>query len=435
MENNIFNIEAEQAILGTIILNNEYLKRVEDILEPKHFYETAHQAIYDRILSFKKDNICGNQVTLKVFCDSDPLVISVGGASYLSVLLGAASAIIDIRDYANLVVEYWKQRDLLDAVQLTKGKSYQEIKAEIKKRLDEHEINSESDLRTINDVSLQMLQEEEEVLTFGIRSLDRFLGGIDAGNLIILAGRPSMGKTTYSVNLAMAASLKYIVIFFTLEVKDKAIARKVVGNLRSYTTSHLKQNKLSKNEVQEVFSDGFFRDTKLLLSDSPRQTTSKIRSKIVKAVKKGLKMVFIDYLGMILCDKKTWSKANEIEIVVNELKAIALEFNIAIILLCQLNRSLESRASHKPVLSDLRDSGAIEQTADIVMFIHREEYYLSKAKPFKKNEIEEWEIDMREVRGKSQIIVAKNRDGETGEVEMLFDGKFSRFTEIDNNTF
>lgn len=435
MENNLYNTEAEQAILGTIILNNEYLRRVEDLLEAKHFYEPSHQAIYDQIFSFKKDGICSNQISLKVFCESEPAIKAIGGSLYLSTLLNCASSIVDIREYANLIIDYWEQRDLKDAIETTRGMSYQEISSEIKKRLDEHEANNESDLRTIHDVSMQMLNEEEEVLTFGIPSVDRFLGGIDAGNLIILAGRPSMGKTTYSVNLAMAASLKYLTIFFTFEVKDKAIARKVVGNLRSYTASHLKQQKLTQSEIDNVFSDNFFKDTKLLLSDKPRQTTSKIRSKIVKAVKKGLKMVFIDYLGMIPCDKKTWSKANEVEIVVNELKAIALEFNIAIILLCQLNRSLEGRANHKPVLSDLRDSGAIEQTADIVMFIHREEYYLSKAKPFKREEIEEWERDMAEVRGKSQIIVAKNRDGETGEVEMLFDGKFSRFTEIDNNNF
>ena len=118
--------------------------------------------------------------------------------------------------------------------------------------------------------------------------------------------------------------------------------------------------------------------------------------------------------------------------IVNDLKNIALEFNIIVVLLCQLNRSLEGRSNHKPVLSDLRDSGSIEQTADIVMFVHREEYYLSKAKPWKREEIQEWEQDMQQVANKAQIIVAKNRDGETGEIELFFDGKFSRFTEINN---
>lgn len=433
MENNLFNIEAEQAVLGTIIMNNEYLRRVSDILDPKHFYEPVHQKIYEQILKCLADEIVANVVSLKVFFrnEVDPLFKNLEeNQSYLSILLAESSAIIDIRDYAKIVVNLWKQRDLLEIVQKLGSSSYQQVSSELRSKLDEHDQGNELELTHISQAVNESLESKEEILRFGYYNLDQFLGGIDAGNLVIIAGRPSMGKTTLAVNLAMQSSKKYFTIFFSFEVKEKSIARKVISNLRAYTTAQLKENVINESEKNLIKNDDFLQKSKLYLNDKPRQNTNKIRGIIAKAVKRGLKMVFIDYLGMIPCDKKTWSKANEIEIIINELKAIAFEFNIAIVVLCQLNRSLEGRTNHKPVLSDLRDSGAIEQTADIVLFVHREEYYLSKAKPFKFTELQEWERDMAEVRGKSQVIVAKNRDGETGEVELFFDGKFSRFTEL-----
>jgi len=437
VENNLYNIEAEAAVIGTIILNNEYLKKVEHFLKPEHFHEIAHQKIYAHILENAKNSNLSNAITLKQFFRNDDDVSAVGGSLYISDLLAAASTIIDITQYANLVFDNWKLRDLEEAYKSTASKIYKERAAEIKRRLDEHEIDNRiGNAKHISEACFQALSINQEFMNFGYKSVDSFIGGIDAGSLVILAGRPSMGKTTLAINLALSSSKQYSVCFFSLEVKERAIARKVISSLKSYSSYDLKDKKFSAEEIEAIFTDkeieSLFKASKLMLDDEPKQNSSKIRIKIARMAKKGLKMVFIDYLGMIACDKKAWSKNHEIEMIVNDLKNIALEFNIVIVLLCQLNRSLEGRANHKPVLSDLRDSGSIEQTADIVMFVHREEYYLSKAKPWKKEEIEEWEQDMRQVVNKAQIIVAKNRDGETGEIELFFDGKFSRFTEINN---
>lgn len=431
MESKLYNIEAEQAILGTIIMNNDYYKRIADSMKPEYFYEPCHAKIYAQIAyNMETINIISDQVTLKQFFESDALLKEVGGISYLSTLLASASMIVDIRHYATVVRNLWKRRDLIEIANKLESSSYEEVSAELRRRLDEHDQSDEFNLTHISQAVSESLNCQEEILRFGYSGLDEFLGGIDAGNLIIVAGRPSMGKTTFSVNLAVSAANQYFTIFFSFEVKERAIARKVVSNLRSYSTSDIKQGRIAQSDKDSLVADKYLKKLQLYIYDKPQKTTARIRSVIARAVKKGLKMVFIDYLGMIPCDKKSWSKANEIETIVNELKAFALEFNIVIVLLSQLNRGLEGRTSHKPVLSDLRDSGAIEQTADVVLFVHREEYYLSKAKPFKLDEILEWERDMQEVKGKSQIIVAKNRDGNTGEVEMLFDGKFSRFSEI-----
>lgn len=430
MENKFYDSELEAKLLGSLLaeLNPESkLNLIASTLKPEHFLFEEHKEVY-RFLTETDQAI--NLTTVRIFCETT-LPKSENLAKNL---LSYAEGLCPYLDYAKILTEMWQKRQVRDVLEsVSYGRSFSEIKSLIDEKIGDIAIESENESVSIQDAVRDVLEgAKSEIVKFNMPNLDNFLGGLEVGTLMVLGGRPSMGKTTMAVNMAYLASFRYSTLFFSLEVKNSNIARKVVSNLTSLKNTRLKERDFSKEE-ESALRNMNLSESRLRVDDSSYLTLGKIKAKIKREViKRDLKVVFIDYLGFISTEKRGFNKHDEVTTVINGLKAIAKELNVVMVVLCQLNRGLEGRSNHRPILADLRESGSIEQTADIVAFVHREEYYLSKAKPFKLDEIEEWERDMAQLKGRSQLIIAKSRDNEIGDIEFNFDGRFSRFTELNN---
>ena len=425
----LFSSEIETELLGSLLASKNteiYLSSIPE-LRPEHFHFRENSELYRYLTTTDK------AITLssaKLFCIQNlPL-----SENLVENLLSVANSFCPFKDYAKTLIELWQKRELKNIFEsLSYGDSFESINSLLTQKMADILVEGSKKAQTLQDVVKEILEgKTAELIKFGVPNFDNFFGGLEAGSLVVLGGRPSMGKTTMSVNLAYAASNINPVLFFTLEVKNKAIARKVISSLASINAKRLKTNELNNYE-KEALKTLNISKSKFFLEDEPELTLTKIKAKIRRHIlKNNVKVVFIDYLGMIPAEGKSFSKHDEITKTINRLKTIAKEYNLIMVVLCQLNRALEGRTNHRPTLSDLRESGSIEQTADIVMFVHREEYYLSKMKPTKQSEVAEWQNEMRMVKGKSQLIISKARDDETGDLEFLFDGEFQRFSDINN---
>lgn len=462
---NLFNIEAEQIVLGTIILNNDYLGKVNDILKSENFYEPAHQKIYDYIIQTTlRSNIVADSITLKLFFDNDETISKLGGSNYLSVLLNMGAGIIDITDYAIIIKDLSLKRKLVLIGEEIVNKSYKNSSSYTAQKLIEEAESELFGLSFLGDseksftgiasslaetVNKTRLAIEREGNISGIPSsymdMDRLLGGFQAGDLIILAGRPSMGKSALAINFAYNASkffdedykagnskVRKSVGFFSLEMPADQIASRILSretgiNATNFRTGEIEKEDFDKivNKAEEISRMPFYID------DTPALSIAAIRTRIRKMVRqKNLGMVFIDYLQLAQ-GTTAQSKSNrvlEIGEITMGLKAIAKEFSIPVIALSQLSRTVEQREDKKPQLSDLRESGTIEQDADIVMFIYREEYYEERKKPMDGDpKMEAWIAKMGKLRNKTEIIVAKHRNGPIGNVVLRFDSATSKF--------
>jgi replicative DNA helicase len=462
----LFNIEAEQAVLGTIILNNEYLNRVIEFLRPEHFYDIAHQRIYEQIIhNIDQVQIIANQVTLKQFFDSDQAIKAVGGALYLPTLLSAASTIIDIADYGRLINDASLKRELvmvgedlvIDAYNSDKktsaaeqieiaeaklftladngdgGKDFQSIATSVKETLDKTLLAKQRD-SNISGIST------------GLADLDKILSGMQESDLIILAGRPSMGKTALGINVAFNACKiinkdpskeKRAVGFFSLEMSADQLAARILSMESSINSTKLRTGQLSETEWEAIATrSAEVSKVPFFIDDTPALSISAIRTRVRRMVRKNnLALLVVDYLQLIRGSsaRASENRVQEISEITQGLKAIAKEFNIPVMALSQLSRAVEQRPDKRPQLSDLRESGSIEQDADVVAFIFRESYYKERERPAEDNilEFEKWKADMQGIAHKAEVIIAKQRNGPVGSIELFFDGEFTRFGNLD----
>ena len=464
----LFNIEAEQAILGTIILNNEYLNRVSEFLLEEHFYEPSHQNIYAQIIhNVEKVNIVANQVTLKQFCDSDPTVKAIGGALYISTLLASASAIIDIADYARVVQDLALKRQLsmvgeeiVNGVysieeQTTGIEQIEEAEATLFK-LSEHG-DGKSDFRNIShsikatlDKTLIARQNDSNLsgISTGLSDLDGILSGMQQSDLIILAGRPSMGKTALAINMLVNACKflnpnpdsdeeKKAVGFFSLEMSSDQLAARILSMECSINATKFRTGQLNESEWEVIATrSAEVSKLPLFIDDTPALSIAAVRTRARRMVRKNnLSLLVIDYLQLLRGSSKRSSenRVQEVSEITQGLKAIAKEFNIPVLALSQLSRAVESREDKRPQLSDLRESGSIEQDADVVAFIYRDSYYHERLRPGEEEveKFQAWKAKMQEVSHKSEVIIAKQRNGPVGSVNLFFDAEFTRFGNLD----
>jgi replicative DNA helicase len=464
----LFNLEAEQAVLGTIILNNEYLNRVGEFLREEHFYEPAHQKIYAQILhNVEKVNIVANQITLKQFFESDTSIKTIGGALYLSTLLSAASAIVDISDYGRLIYDLSLKRELVIIGENLVIRAYKpeektsateqiEIAESNLFKLSEHG-NGRSDFRSISsslketlDKTLLAKQRDSHIsgVSTGLADLDKILSGMQQSDLIILAGRPSMGKTALGINIAVNAC-KFLnqeieekkdqkaVGFFSLEMSSDQLAARILSMECSINATKFRTGQLNETEW-EVIATRSAEISKMpfFIDDTPALSISAIRTRARRMVRKNnLALLVVDYLQLIrgVSSRSNESRVQEVSEITQGLKAIAKEFNIPVLALSQLSRAVEQREDKRPQLSDLRESGAIEQDADVVAFIYRDEYYLERKRPAENemDKFQQWKKQMQEVAHKSEIIIAKQRNGPVGSINLFFDAEFTRFGNLD----
>ncbi|NBV07288.1 MAG: replicative DNA helicase [Proteobacteria bacterium] len=464
----LFNIDAEQAILGTIILNNEYLNRVSEFLQTEHFYFPAHQKIYERIVhNIENISSVANQVTLKNFFEQDDSIKEVGGVKYLGTLLGMASSIVDISDYGRLIQDLALKRELFEVA----GDVINRVKNIDNKTsaIEQIEI-AESHLFKLSEagtakgsfkrLSTSMTETMEKTMiaknrdshvsgiTTGLVDLDKILGGMQETNLIILAGRPSIGKTALGINIAINAckSLnkdirnekeKKAVGFFSLEMSAEELSARILSMESSVNAMKFKTGKVNEAEWRMIVDrKSAMSDLPFFIDDTPALSIAALRSRARRMVRKhNLSFLVVDYLQLLRGSlvRSYETRVQEISEITQGLKAIAKEFNIPVMALSQLSRAVEQREDKRPQLSDLRESGSIEQDADVVAFIYRESYYHERKKPEENDpKFAEWNLKMNQTRHLAEVMVAKQRNGPIGIAHLYFDAEFTRFQNLKN---
>lgn len=428
-ETKFFDTEAEQCVLGSVILNNIYIARVADILEEKHFYHPEHQAIWARIVEVAKESVV-DQVTLKEFFANSEATKPSGGALYLSTLLGAASSIIDFRDYAKLIREFWKKRELESLLKISlqdleeRRNSFDAISANIENEL--RGLSTHSDKRKTHHIS-EMIdlidykrknKIEPKIIPSGFVALDKKLnGGFYSKQLVIIGARTAVGKTTLLQDIVLRVSRsRKKCLLISLEVDSERVTLKFVSNAASVPAWKIQRNILTPIEYENAArAEKEVREIGIYINDSGDLKASDIEAIIKNQIEKQpVDLVAIDYIQHIKYENdKNLSATMEISKNVVALKAMAQKFDVAMIAAAQINRA----GTDKPTLAHFEGSSAIEKNADVAIIIHREE-------------LKEEERGDSYYSNSGLWIVAKNRDGKTGDIPFKLDGEFGRFTEI-----
>ena len=462
------NIEAEQALLGALLVNNEVFDRVSTVIEPHHFYDPLHQRIYETAARRIQKNALATPVTLKPFFEADEGMAEVGGPAYLARLAGAAVSIFNVRDYAQTIYDLAIRRDLIRIGEEIAGKA---ASVDVDSEPADQIVDAEQQLYSLGEKGkyeggfqsfLKAATEAVEVInaayqrdgglagiSTGLIDMDKKLGGLHPSDLIILAGRPSMGKTSLATNIAFSIAKAYrkgerpdgsegavnggAVGFFSLEMSAEQLATRILSEQAEVYSEKLRRGDMEEDEFRRIVEAA--RDLEripLWIDDTPALPISTLAARARRLKRThGLDVLFVDYLQLIRPATAKDSRVNEVSEITQGLKAIAKELNIPVIALSQLSRQVESRDDKRPQLSDLRESGSIEQDADVVMFVFREEYYHERIKPPEDDPaFPEWMEKAERIFNKAEAIIGKQRHGPIGTVEMMFDGRFTRFSDL-----
>lgn len=454
------NIDAEQLLLGAIITNNEVLNQVGDLIIADHFYEPIHQKLYKAISSILEKGLSASVVSLSSMLSNDKQFAELGGKDYLARLSALAVTVINSYDHARLIHDYAIKRKLISVGEKIVNETYTstfEVSAEnligeaeadlfaiategnIEKGFLQIKDSLKDALTTLN----RTIQNKESVvgLTTGYNRLDKLLYGFQNSDLVILAGRPSMGKTAFALNLAMNAAENILlknkdqqstgcVGFFSLEMSSEQITTRMLSMFSSVDSSSIRTGKIEEADYNKLRTKASeLSKFPLFIDDSGALTISAIRTRARRLKRKhNLSILFIDYLQLVSGNAKKENRTLEISEITQGLKSLAKELNIPIIVLSQLSRAVESRDDKRPLLSDLRESGAIEQDSDVVMFIYRDEYYLERKQPQPGTEDHsKWQEKLNQVHNQAEILVAKHRNGPIGNVLLFYNPECSKF--------
>jgi replicative DNA helicase len=468
------NIEAEQSLLGAILVNNDAFYRVSDFLESKHFFETVHQKIYETAGSLIRMGKVATPVTLKTFFPAEVDILGMTVGQYLARLAAEATTIINAQDYGRTIYDLALRRDLIGIGEDMVNVAYEAPvdfapRAQIEdaeRRLYELAESGRYDggfqrfsqaLTVAVDMAAKAFQRDGKLsgIATGLRDLDTKMGGLQQSDLVILAGRPGMGKTALATNIAYNVARAYrgevqadgttkavnggVVGFFSCEMSAEQLATRIIAERTGIPSSSIRRGGISESDFEkirdysiELQSLPFYVDETGGLSIS--QLTARARR--LKR-QKGLDLVVVDYIQLLQGSGKRGNdnRVQEVTEITTSLKALAKELNVPVIALSQLSRQVESRDDKRPQLSDLRESGSIEQDADVVMFVFREEYYLANKEPRAGTpEYEKWMLDMSLVHGKAEVIIGKQRHGPTGTVELQFDAAVTRFGDLSHDS-
>jgi len=434
MEQENFNQEIEEALLGTILSNNMYLLKSPN-LEAKHFYFADYQKIFEEVIKRIGNGEVVDFRIISTFVKNNEIDVKI-----IKNLSNATSGLVDMESYSNEIIRLWQIRELkkiLNLIISDKTSDFDAIKTKLEGDIADISINMSNQPKKIDKVIDDVLSNHQKELIFtGFDKLDILTGGFELGNLVIIGGRPSSGKTTFCLNFAKNVSLSHGVLFFSMEVSDKSLARKFLNETTGASAYRLKIGATTEKDKLSIENNRHtWKDYNLILDQENGINLLTIRSKIKRAMlKNDIKMICIDYLQLIASSGKEFSREQQISRIAEGLKKIAKDFNIVVVALSQLSRAGDSRENKRPILSDLRDSGAIEQNADIVMFTHREEYFLEREKvPEHSKHYDEWLKCYNNLKGKADIIVSKNREGECGDILFNFNGKQSKFWEANDS--
>lgn len=460
------SIEAEQQLLGAILVNNDVYDRVANIIRPEHFYDPVHRRIFEVAVSRISKNALASPVTLKAFMEDDEGLKELGGATYLVRLAGAAIAVYAAKDYAQHVREMAIRRQLMEiggdmiakAGEVTTDSEVtdQIVDAEqaLYKLAETGQTNTGfssflSSIITAVEYANQAYQRDGGLsgLATDLVDLDKKLGGLHKSDLLILAGRPSMGKTALATNIAFNIAKQYqkgtlpngttgvleggVIGFFSLEMSSEQLASRILSEVSSIPSERIRRGQMTEDEFRRFIEAARALEAcPLFIDDTPALPISQLAARARRLKREhGLDCLVVDYLQLVRPATEKNNRVNEVSEITQGLKAIAKELDIPVIALSQLSRQVEQREDKRPQLSDLRESGSIEQDADVVMFVYREAYYKEREKPAE-HDLEasvKWQEDMERVQGKAELIIGKQRHGPIGTVELSFEPEFTRF--------
>ena len=458
------NLEAEQALLGSILVNNDIIDEVSTLINSNIFYDPAHIKIYEVIENLNNKGMIANPITLKNYFEKDNMLNEVGGTEYLVKITRFSGSVKQAIDYAKIIHEMYLRRELvlvsdkLSADTLnasSEEKNAEKIIEDTEKSLydlAEKGTFSQSYLKfnkaldeTIKMATLAMQSDQGIVgVPTGLTDLDEKLGGLHKSDLIILAGRPSMGKTALATNIAFNAS-QYIlsrqekssVAFFSLEMSSEQLSTRILSEQARIKSDDIRRGKVTEEEINRyIETSRNIYNLPLFIDETPAISIAALsnRARRIKRLH-GLGLIVVDYIQLMRSSSnKNEGRVQEISEITQGLKALAKELSIPVLALSQLSRAVEQRDDKQPQLADLRESGSIEQDADVVMFVYREAYYLERKQP-KLGSIEhaEWQSKMNDVNGLADIILGKQRHGPTGTVKVEFEGIYTKFKDLSKN--
>ncbi len=474
-----YNTEAEQALLGALLISNAAYPRVSEFLAPEHFGNAVHGRIYAAIGKLIERGQFANPVTLQNLFDQDGALAAIGGARYLLDLARSAVTIINTEGYGRIIHDLHLRRELITVGEDVVNDAFrqdlddpatEQIERAEKKLFDLATAGqAEGGFRGFGAALTSAIVNAEAAfkksgqtvgVATGFADLDKKLGGLHPSDLVILAGRPSMGKTALATNIAFNAAKAYKAVvgadgrtqaedgavtgFFSLEMSAEQLATRILAEESGVSSDRIRRGDVSHEDFDQfVQASHRLQSLPLYIDDTPALSVSALRTRARRLTRQqGLGLIVVDYLQLLRPSVQVRSLENrvqEIGDITRGLKALAKELNVPVLALSQLSRAVEQREDKRPMLADLRESGSIEQDADVVMFIFREEYYLSRAQPLRRadeteekynDRYERWQARFNEVYAQGEVIVAKQRHGPIGTIRLHFDAETTKFADF-----
>jgi replicative DNA helicase len=477
------NVEAEAALLGALMIDNRMVEDVQIKLRSEHFFEAVHGRVYDAILKLTDRNMVANPVTLKPMFDADEAMKSLGGPAYLAQLTGSGAALIGARDFAEQIYDLALLRELVSVGRDMATRALDTSEAVTPKdQIEEAEValyrvaeqgGESGSVKSFGQATKLAVELAEKALnsggglsgvTTGLETVNGKTGGLHHSDLVILAGRPGMGKTALATNFAFNAARRWVrdeedgidpaksvgarVAFFSLEMSADQLATRILSEQSGISSENLRMGKISQTDFRNLArASAELENLPLFIDDTPALTIAALRTRARRLKRRhGIGLVVVDYLQLLQGSGKAseGNRVQEISEISRGLKTLAKELHVPVIALSQLSRAVEQREDKQPMLSDLRESGSIEQDADIVMFVYREEYYVQQREPKRPNDGDDaktfdehakWAMDMERVFGLAELIIAKQRHGATGKVKMRFENKITRFSDYVDDSY
>lgn len=452
------NDEAEQYLLGALLLNNNVYEQISEILSPKHFASEMHQKIYEAMSKLISKGEIADPITLKNYLSFEDIDIT----QYLLDIAESVVEIENITDYAKIIYDLYVRRELINIGEDIVRKAnkydineiaYTQIEEAEKKLFDlasGKSINRVVDLGNALNIAIsnaeKAYQKDSKIsgIPTGLIDMDKTLGGLHRSDLIILAGRPSMGKTALATNIAFNAALASFknrnnkepggVAFFSLEMSSEQLATRILAQEASIQSEKIRKGEIKKEDFAKFIDiSRQLSEIPLFIDDTPSLSIPSLRTK-ARHLKRlhGLDLIVVDYLQLMTSGNDIENRVLEISEITRSLKAVAKELDVPVLALSQLSRAVEQRDDKRPQLSDLRESGSIEQDADVVLFVFREEYYLARSKPQEGTEKHMlWQQKMSQIYNLAEVIIAKQRHGPIGTINLFFDSGLTKFGNLE----
>ena len=457
------NIEAEQALIGSVLVSNEIYDEISSIVDANKFHDPIHRKIFETIENLISKGLLANPITLKNYFENNEGLKQLGGQEYLIKITKFSTSVKQAIDYANIVHEMHLRRELIKISEsvLSEASDNSEVTTSGEEMIQKTEkslfdlaekghfnrsfLKFENALKQTIEMATNAFQNEEGIVGVptGLNDLDSKLGGLHKQDLVIIAGRPSMGKTALATNIAFHAAkniekkgIKSTVAFFSLEMSSEQLSTRILSEQSKIRSNDIRRGKVSEKEFEQfIETSKNIVDLPLFIDETPAITIAAISNR-ARRIKRlfGLELIIVDYIQLMRSGRKMeFNRVQEISEITQGLKALAKELDVPVLALSQLSRQVEQRDDKKPQLSDLRESGSIEQDADVVMFVFREAYYLERKEPNAGSiEHAEWRQKMDEVSNLAEIMISKQRHGPTGNVKVEFEAMYTKFKNQDN---